>query len=343
MATSPTSRIQNQGADLHFEIEDHARLKPEEAKVAGLDGFKDANPFQHFLNKLKEKAPSFMDSLKQAALNQKEGAEGLPAKAPAADAGKAGEAEVLPQSLETVFVEFFGKNGYTQLPSGTEARYTPKSAKAWDEFLNQNLAKLGTWVQEMKMQLGERVRAAIYRGLIQTPSEAALIGDFLLNPANQYGRNPRLAFLQVLLPEEAVAAFRDLKPGDPISRELIDLIGKEASVRRLAPKSPEGQGDGGQQALLRLKSGVSDGQVRFESLVMASRRTLEEEAPAKKALERDERAPRLPWGFPIPFFLGRGREGKGPEGRGSNQKLLLGYWIIAIAVVLVLYFLIQSV
>jgi hypothetical protein len=238
-----------------------------------------------------------------------------------------------------VFVEFFGKNGYAQLPSGTEARYTPKSVKAWDQFLNQNLAKLGTWVQEVKMQLGERVRAAIYRGLIQTPSEAALIGDFLLNPPNHYGRNPRLAFLQVLLPEQAVAAFRDLKPGDLISRELIDLIGKEASVRRLAPKSPDSQEGEGEKALLRLKSGVSDGQVRFESLVMASRRTPEEQEPSRK-LPQDEPLRRLPWGFPIPFFA---RGEKNPKGKGENQRLLLAYWLFAITVVLVLYFLIQSV
>lgn len=201
-----------------------------------------------------------------------------------------------------------GKESIKGLAQGKKAQFAAKSAEGWKSFF-AGVLQQGS-VEKAAAQKNSAIGDMLFRGMFKQLSQEpgmTLVSDIRLADSSSLMAHK---FARVLVDNPALLALlAGLKPGDPISGELLKRLGEELHYTRLVHHvevlSAEAHDAQSQAALAQLRGMVNvEAQKRTENQLLEQRRA-REEAKRSPGFMHDEKDGLLgppkknPW-----FFFG---------------------------------------
>lgn len=184
-----------------------------------------------------------------------------------------------------------GKESIKGLAQGKKAQFAAKSSEGWKSFF-AGVLQQGS-VEKAAAQKSSAIGDMLFRGMFKQLSEApgmTLVSDIRLADSSSLMAHK---FARVLVDNPALLALlAGLKPGDPISGELLKRLGQELHYTRLVHQvevlSAEAHDAQSQAALAQLRGMVNvEAQKRTENQLLEQRRA-REEAKRSQGFMHDE-------------------------------------------------------
>lgn len=226
-----------------------------------------------------------------------------------------------------------GKSAVSKLPTGILAKFTGKTAEGWKTFF-ANVLKQGS-SEQASSKSGDALANALYRGLYKALAHQkgmTLVSDLHFSKGDGVIADK---FARILINNpDLLARLEQLKPGDPLTKEILDRLGKEIKYTKLVHKpevaTAEAREAAREAALHQLRGPMSmTAMAHLEQSLIAERNRRAEDTkrrgyglPDERPSDDSERHPKNPW-----FFWGDPRWDK--ESRFGKPKK----WIFAIYVV----------